>query len=237
MHSSDGRTPALDQVVFCGMGGSGSTYLRHALARAGLTVHNKPDIVHHRYWVKQGRSAQREEFGRRANGFELGTEPGIAGIRHYLDRLAATPDTTAVLGTWAEQQLLRHAGRRRIVFLLREPAAAYRSMCDPERHGDIAEQYGGPDSWYAVFYAERWRKIAEEYLALRAAGWDVTLWSYEHLPECARRDGFGEVVTEWRLSPPRLKPALRDETIDLIRACTSDVRRALDIPEWDQVRA
>ncbi|MFS8197285.1 hypothetical protein ACLVWQ_01230 [Streptomyces sp. CWNU-52B] len=223
-----------DPVVFCGMGGSGSTYLRHALARTGLTVHNKPDIVHHRHWVKQGPAAQSEEFARRAAGFTLDTTvvAGLAGIQHYLDRLAATPATTAVLSTWAEQQLLRHTTRRRVVFLLREPAAAYRSMCDPVRHGDIAEQYGGADSWYAVFYAERWRKIAEEYLALRAAGWDVSLWSYENLPDHARRDGFGEIVTQWRRSGPRLKPALRDETIDLIRTCTGEVRKALDLPEW-----
>ncbi|WP_307661103.1 hypothetical protein [Streptomyces sp. V1I1] len=181
--------------------------------------------------MKQGRAAQRAEFARRADGFIMDTT-GMAGIQHYLDRLAVTPDTTAVLSTWAEQQLLRHTTRRRIVFLLREPAAAYRSMCDPERHGDIAEQYGGPDSWYAVFYAERWRKIAEEYLALRAVGWDVSLWSYEHLPDCARRDGYGEIVTQWRLSAPRLRPALRDETIDLIRTCTSEVRKALGIPDW-----
>ncbi|BCL30504.1 hypothetical protein ACFFS2_37885 [Streptomyces aurantiacus] len=220
-----------DPVVFCGMGGSGSTYLRHALARTGLTVHNKPDIVHHRHWVKRGRAAQRDEFSRRAGGFTMDTT-GIAGIQHYFDRLAATPATSAVLSTWAEQQLLRYTTRRRVVFLLREPAAAYRSMCDPGRHGDIAEEYGGVDSWYAVFYAERWRKTAEEYLALRAAGWDVSLWSYENLPDHARRDGYGEMVTQWRLSAPRLRPTLRDETIDLIRTCTREVREALDVPEW-----
>ncbi|WP_416979415.1 hypothetical protein [Streptomyces sp. T028] len=181
--------------------------------------------------MKQGRAAQRDEFTRRAEGFTMDAT-GIAGIRHYLDRLAATPATTAVLSTWAEQQLLRHTPRRRIVFLLREPAAAYRSMCEPDRHGDIADGYGGPDSWYAVFYAERWRKIAEEYLALRATGWDVSLWSYECLPDHARRDGFGEIVTEWRRSEPRLKPALRNETIDLIRTCTSEVRKALDVSDW-----
>ncbi|WP_435210725.1 hypothetical protein [Streptomyces sp. bgisy034] len=213
------------------MGGSGSTYLRHALARAGLTVHNKPDIIHHRYWVKQGRAAQREEFTRRTDGFALDAT-GLAGIQQYLDRLAATSATTAVLSTWAEQQLLRHTTPRRVVFLLREPAAAYRSMCDPRRHGDIAEQYGGPDSWYAVFYAERWRKIAEEYLALRAVGWDVSLWSYEQLPNHARRDSYGEIVTEWRRSEPCLKPALSEDTIELIRTCTGGVRKALDMPDW-----
>ncbi|MFJ2514916.1 hypothetical protein ACIPEL_16515 [Streptomyces griseoviridis] len=220
-----------DPTVFCSMGGSGSTYLRHALGRAGLAVHNKPDIVHHRHWVKQGRAAQHAEFMRRADGCTLDTT-GIAGIQRYLDRLASAPATTAVLSTWAEQHLLRHTGRRRVVFLLREPAAAYRSMCEPGRHGDIADEYGGPDSWFAVFYAERWRKIAEEYLTMRAAGWDVFLWSYEHLPEHARRDGYGEIVTEWRRSAPRLRPALRDETIDLIRQCTGEVRKALDISDW-----
>ncbi|MEV7975043.1 hypothetical protein [Streptomyces sp. NPDC086519] len=220
-----------DPVVFCGMGGSGSTYLRHALERVGMTVHNKPDIVHHRHWVKQGRTAQHDEFARRADGFTLDST-GIAGIQHYLDRLSGAAATTAVLSTWAEQQLLRHNTRRRIVFLLREPAAAYRSMCDPDRHGDIAAQYGGPDSWYAVFYAERWRKTAEEYLALRAADWDVSLWAYEHLPDHAHRDGFGEIVSQWRRSAPRLRPTLAEETIDLIRTCTGEVRKALDIPGW-----
>lgn len=231
--SPEAPAPRLDEAIFCSMGGSGSTYLRHALARAGVLAHNKPDIIHHRYWAKQGRDVRLEEFRRRANGFELGDGAGIADIRHYLDRVAATPGTTAVLGTWAEQQLLRHSGKRRIVFLLREPAAAYRSMCDPSRHGDIAAQYGGPNSWYALFYAERWRKIAEEYLALAEAGWDVSLWSYEHLPECARRDGHSELATGWRLSAPRLKPTLRDETIELIRLCTGEVRNALG-PQWTQ---
>lgn len=220
------------KAIFCGMGGSGSTYLRHALARAGMVVHNKPDIVYHRYWVKQGQEARSREFARRAGGFRLSNTPGLSDVRNYLDRLSQMPGTTAVLATWAEQHLLRQCGRRPIVFLLREPAAAYRSMCETSRHGDVAAEYGGPNSWFALFYAERWRKTAEEYLALRAAGWDVSLWSYENLAECAGRCGRAELADEWRPSPARLKPMLTDETIDLIRSCTRQVRHALGVPQW-----
>lgn len=215
------------------MGGSGTTQLRRALARTGLAVHDKPDIVYHRYWVKQGKAARLAEFARRTEGFLVDPALGLAAVRDYLRRVAGAPATTAVLSTWAEQHLLRHCDTGPVVFVLREPTAAYRSMCEPHRHGDIASGYGGANSWYAFFYAERWRKTAEEYLALEDAGRDVALWPYEELGEHARRAGHGGIATDWDPKPPRTSPALSAETADLIKAITAQVRRTLGVRSWE----
>ncbi|WP_157519126.1 hypothetical protein [Herbidospora mongoliensis] len=105
-------------------------------------------------------------------------------------------------------------------------------MCELSRHGDVAAQYGGPNSWFAYFYAERWRKTADEYLALSEAGWKVSLWPYEDFPMHAGRDGFYGIARDWHPSPPRVRPMLDSETIDIIKTITNDVRRRLGFQPW-----
>lgn len=212
----------MTEPIFAGMGGSGSTYLRAALATSGYEVHNKPDTVYRRLWLRESETVRQREFYRRSNGYELKRLCVIDDIRGYLDYVQHTPGVTAVLNTWAEQRILRLCGKRLIVFVLRDPVSAYRSMCEPHRHGDTAAGYGGPDSWFAVLFAQRWCDTVYEYLHTRSQGWPVRLWWYESLGPCAEEDGFGGLFPDWEPSQRTVGSLLSNATENLIRDCTHD---------------
>jgi len=210
---------------YCTIGGSGSTFLRQALSGLGLEVHNKPDTVFRRSWVRAGPAAQRAEFAQRSAGYRYGNFLDLSEVTRYLDAVCRAPRVTAVLNTWAEQHVLRLCGMRPVTFLMREPAAAYRSYCEPRRHGDVADLYGGPNSLFALQFATRWLNTVEEYLHLRKEGWPVQLWAYERTPH-------DPAIAGWAPSPARLRPLLDDETIHLVRSVTAGCRLESGVPEW-----
>lgn len=223
--------PRVQDAVYSTLGGSGSTYLRNAIVAREIVVHDKPDTVYRRSWVQAGAAAQTSEFSRRAHGYQFREFVNICEIRRYLDYVSRS-GATVVLNTWAEQHLLRVSGERRIVFLLREPAAAYRSMCEPIRHGDVANLYGGSNSLFAVFFANRWRNIAEEFLFLRDAGWPVELWVYENMPQVNSGLDLGTTFNSFRPADARLYPSLTQATVSLIRSLTDEVRVRLGVEVW-----
>jgi hypothetical protein len=219
------RSTSDDEHLYCTIGGSGSTYLRHALSRQGLEVHNKPDTVFRRIWVRAGPEAQRAEFAQRAAGYRYGNFVDLSEVARYLDAVGRAPRVTTVLNTWAEQHVLRLCGMRPVTFLMREPAAAYRSYCEPRRHGDVADLYGGPNSLFALQFATRWCHTVEEYLHLRKQGWPVRLWAYEHAPP-------DPAIAGWEPSPARLSSLLDDDAIRLVRSVTEGCRLESGVPEW-----
>lgn len=214
------------------MGGTGSTFLRSTLAANAQIVHDKPDTVFRRQWLVRAEDEREREFSRRAHGYQLRARPSIMDIANYLDHISTYPNTVGVLNTWAEQHIVSACGERRIVFILRDPLSAYRSLCEPQRHGDDAERYGGPDSWFAVMVANRWMSIATEYLRLKDLGWPVSLWPYESLNEAAEADGIKGVFSGWRPSLYGSAHLVDPMTSDTVRAVTHDLRDRLGISAW-----
>lgn len=208
------------------MGGSGSTFLKRWLHEGlGLGVDHKPDTIYRRHWQADFGVTDRVSEFRSRSDFEppLDGSACLDSIDRYLNWIITSPNRTAILNTWPEQHVLRHLTPRRYVFLIREPADAYASYCEPSRHGDVADRYGGSESWLAVQFAERWRKIAEEYLSLAEIGWNPILWRYEDLH--AQLPPIGGL--SWSAARP-VNGRLSECVVDLIRLMTSDAAAALE---------
>ena len=214
-------------LLIATMGGSGSTAVQDIL-RPHFLILDKPDTVFRNILPElKVTNRSQEPWETRAAGIShfnpddpLSTAINLLeACKRHSESVVLISNTFAELGIWSRA---RTSG---VTFLLRHPLHAYLSWCKSERHGDIAEQFGGKENAaFARRFAIRWSKIATEYFRLREIGCGPSLLRFEFLPsdsiEVIRTVPlFQAVATSWRSELRNFGSAF-DNLSDLFREVT-----------------
>jgi hypothetical protein len=204
------RRPEIDRI-FMGAGGSGSSFVVHALRGFGVRVAERPDVM-----LRPAELANldgtaslpvRTMFTRRANGFVMdGTRSIEANVLDFLRRLESRPGHTALFSNLPSFRFFSRHRIRNVVFLVRDPVQAYASFAKPVRHQDLVDEWGGAYTKPSMRrYVEFWRTFVDEYFALRDAGLEPGLLRYEMLLDDAQELGLARFFPDWKRSRNRVE--------------------------------
>lgn len=112
-------------------------------------------------------------------------------------------------------------GIRRVTFLLRHPLHSLVSFAKPGRHAAEIEALGGLESEQSIeLWAERWNRVAAEFLACRDSGLEPVLIRFEFAQEDARVSPVHQRIfggfEATRRNPGRLSSARESQLRSLV---------------------
>jgi hypothetical protein len=228
------RRPSIDKI-FMSAGGSGSSFVVHALRGFGVKVAERPDVMLRPADLdsleKPATLPVRTMFTRRANGFVMdGTRPIEANVLDFVKHVEERPDHTALFSNLPAFSFFSRHRIKNVVFLVRNPIQAYASFAKPVRHQDLVEEWGGLFTEPSMRrYVEFWGSFVREYLALKELGLAPGLLRYELLRDDARALGLERFFPDWKRSHNKVENA---EAAAFIRELADrDFRQVY--PSWD----
>jgi hypothetical protein len=228
------RPPAIDRI-FMGAGGSGSSFVVHALRSFGVRVAERPDVMLGPRDVEglglPATPAVRTMFNRRSGGFRMDdVRPIEANLVDYLRFLQQRPNQTALFSNLPHFHFFRRHRVGNVVLLVRNPIDAYASFAKPVRHRDVVDQWGGAFTEKSMRrYVDYWIEFVREYVALKEAGLAPGLLRYELLDQDARALGLDAFFPDWRRSRSKVE---RPEAAAFIRSLVDPEFRQI-YPGWD----
>jgi len=201
-------------LLFCGMGGSGSTFLAQGLKRK-FKLHDKPDT----FIVRKGephtpKKEQKHQLVeslheypslglvqafRSRSSFVMDESKSIEdNLLIYIKSIQANRHKTVLFNSIFKFSLFSKNRVAGVVFLVRHPLHGYISFTKKSRHFDLVADMGGRNSRVsAEYYARAWNDLVGEYVRTSDINHVIR---YEYLDKDAAELGLHFLSKKWSKS-------------------------------------
>jgi hypothetical protein len=122
---------------------------------------------------------------------------------------------------------------RNTTFLVRHPLHAYGSFCKEERHKKEIDALGGIESTRAIdFWAERWNRVAQDYLKSVEKGLSPVLIRFEFASQDCLASEYHQHVLKHFDGTKRNSHFLSDKSAEYLKSLVEEAFFRI-YPEWD----